>query len=144
MNGKAVARQGHGKRRRTTTGSTGIELPTNTSRLDVVSTMGRGASQKPMLRAEPPAKWEMAGRARLCARPESPRRHRRRDHHNRARPLMNAEISRLKLANSYDAFLLKIFLTIGTRVFRCVAVASAGGTGIRIPTNRGRTPGRLF
>ncbi len=57
---------------------------------------------------------------------------------------MNAEISRLKLANSYDAFLLKIFLTIGTRVFRCVAVASAGGTGIRIPTNRGRTPGRLF
>jgi len=28
--------------------------------------MGRGASQKRMLRAEYPAKWEMAGRARPC------------------------------------------------------------------------------
>jgi hypothetical protein len=44
---------------------------------------------------------------------------------------MIAEIIRLKLANWYDAFLLKIFLTIGTRVFRCVAVSAPDGKRVK-------------
>jgi hypothetical protein len=78
----------------------------------------------------------MVGRARLCLRPESSRRHKRLDHHNRARPLMNAEISRLKLANWYDAFLLKIFLTIRDARFALRRGTSAGSTSVRVPTNR--------
>jgi hypothetical protein len=109
MNGKAVARKGHGKHQTTSAGS--IRRPKNAYRFEFASTMGRGTQEKRMLRAQHPAKREMAGRARLCLRPESSRRHKRLDYHNRARPLMNAEIIRLKLA-WYDAFLLKIFLTI--------------------------------
>jgi hypothetical protein len=43
---------------------------------------------------------------------------------------MNAEIM-LKLAHWRDAFLLRIFLTIGARVFRCVAVSAPDGKTVK-------------
>jgi len=84
-----------------------------------------------MPRAEYQIKRQMVGRTRLRAPREDSRRHKRLNHHNCARPLMNSEIIRLKLANWYDAFLLKIFLTIGARVFRCVAVSAPDGKGVK-------------
>jgi hypothetical protein len=81
-NGKAVAQKRYGNRQ--TTSSTPIERPKNANRLCIVSTMGRGASQKRMRCAEHPVKREMARRARPRARPENPRRYERLDHHNRA------------------------------------------------------------
>jgi hypothetical protein len=46
--------------------------------------MGRGASEKRMLCAQHPAKWEMAACTRPRARPENPRRNERLNHHNRS------------------------------------------------------------
>jgi hypothetical protein len=84
-----------------------------------------------------PIKRKMVGCARACARSENPRRHEWLGHHNCARPLMNPEIIRLRLAHWYDAFLLKIFLTIGARVFRSVAVSAPDGKTVKaIPFRR--------
>jgi hypothetical protein len=43
---------------------------------------------------------------------------------------MNAEI-RFKFLRMWDAFLLKIFLTIGTRMFGCVAVSAPDRKKVR-------------
>jgi hypothetical protein len=40
---------------------------------------------------------------------------------------MNAEMIRRKFIRLWDTFLLKLFLTIGTRMFGCVAISAPGG-----------------
>ena len=128
MTAKPPREKGHGKRQTKRAGST--REPKNTYRFGFISTVGR-ASQKRMRCAECSIKWQVVGCARLRARSEDSRHRERLNHHNCARPLMNAEIIRLKFLCWWDAFLLRLFLAIGTRIFGCVAVSAPDRKRVR-------------